>query len=110
MESINFKNTIKPEEIKELKVFTEKIDEEDSTIKVFLYIKKDDLDDLPQILYRERYKIDKYYQHYLLERIYYDKENPNPENLFTKRLSNQIKKNILKVVMFLISKIRMVTL
>ena len=32
------------------------------------------------------------------------------KNLFTKRLSNQIKKNILKVVMFLISKIRMVTL
>ena len=47
MESINFKNTIKPEEIKELKVFTEKIDEEDSTIKVFSYIKKDDLDEKP---------------------------------------------------------------
>lgn len=79
MELINFENTIKPEEIEKLKVFTEKIDKEDSTIKIFSCKRKDDSNEPASILYQEKYKVDKYDQYYLLERIYYNKDNPNSE-------------------------------
>lgn len=76
MESINFKNTIKPEEYRKLEVFEI---EKNNHEKIVSYKKKDNLSEPTQILYQEKYEIDEYYQHYLLERIYYDKENPNPE-------------------------------
>lgn len=76
MESINFKNTIKPKEYRKLEVFEI---EKNNHEKIVSYKKKDNLSEPTQILYQEKYEIDEYYQHYLLERIYYDKENPNPE-------------------------------